>query len=112
MDNTIKEVWFGDNLASGASQAVGTVVVLPVICTGLPNSFSPSGLGIPGPCWPKRPASSKSEVELNGNLRIGSWNVGTMKGRSRKLTDTEDEEEGEYCLCTRNKMERIRDKRD
>lgn len=64
----------------GTSQAMSTVAVLPVMCTGLPNSHIAGGIGLPVLC-PKLGRASKSRRKTFEKLRVATWNMGSMKGK-------------------------------
>nr|GFD04844.1 hypothetical protein [Tanacetum cinerariifolium] len=68
------------------SRTASVVAVPPVMCAGLPNIGNVNGVGT---------SPLRSGLNLNLSLgrkdrykvRIGTWNVGTLTGRSRELAE-------------------------
>ena len=72
------------NGVASTSRTASAVAAAPVMCTGLPNARDVNGVGkvhtTPG-------LKSRQLVGERFKVRVGTWNVGTLTGKSRELVE-------------------------
>lgn len=75
------------DITSRTNQATCTVAVSPVIYTVLPNFHIAGGIGSLRIFF-KLGGASKSRIKTFWKLRVATWKVRSMKGKSRELVGT------------------------
>ena len=72
------------NSVAGTSRTASAVAVAPVMCTGLPNARNVNGVG-----KAQMASGLKPQQLMDGRVkvRVGTWNVGTLSGKSRELVE-------------------------